>query len=503
MPESLASFDQLKARLDDVQNITSAVALLGWDQQTYMPEHGAATRGDQMATLERIAHEMFTTPAMGQLFEQSAVELASADDASDDASLVRVAKRDYDLKTRVPASLIAELAHTTSLAHTDWIKARAENNYALFAPWLEKIIALKRQEADHIGYAENRYDALLNQYEYGTSTAEVTAIFDALKKDVVPLVTRIVEQKERANDSVLRRFYDVKKQNDFSARVAHDFGYDFQRGRQDVAVHPFCEGMSRDDVRITTRFDPRFLQVALFGVLHETGHALYEQGVGADLPHYLASGTSLGVHESQSRLWENVVGRSRGFWKHYFPQIQDVFPESLSDVDVETFYRAVNTSAPSFIRVEADEVTYSLHIMLRFEMEQELLSGTLGVADAPAAWNEKFKSYLGITPPTDTLGILQDVHWSIGLVGYFPTYALGSMLAAQLYEKAAHDVPSIPADIEHGQFASLLGWLRTNIHAHGRKFTPKELVQRALGEPLNARPYVQYLTSKYGDIYGF
>ncbi len=492
---------QLKTRLEDIQNINSSAALLSWEQQTYMPEGGAATRAGQLSTLSRIAHEMFTADETGKLLQDGKAELNGADYDSDDASLIRVTQHDYDLATKIPASLVAELSHHSTMAHNVWAKARAENNYPAFAPYLEKTVDLSRRLAEYLGYTDRIYDALLDQYEPDMKTAEVEMIFADLKKDVVPLVAAIVEHQDRANDDVLHRHYDLHKQNEFAVRVARDYGFDFHRGRQDKAVHPFCQSLSRDDVRITTRFDPNFLQMALFGTMHETGHGLYEQNVGANLPTRLASGTSLGVHESQSRLWENVVGRSRGFWKHYYPLLQDVFPESLADVDMETFYRAINTSKPSFIRVEADEVTYSLHIMLRFEMENELIEGKLKVADAPEAWNAKSKAYLGIVPPTDTLGILQDVHWSGGLMGYFATYSLGSMLASQLYEKAIAAVPSIPSDIEQGQFSSLLGWLRENIHVHGRKYKPQELVKRVTGEPLQSRSYVKYLRAKYGEIY--
>lgn len=497
------TLETLKARLEDIHNINSSAALLGWEQQTYMPEGGAATRAAQLSTLSRLSHEMFTADEVGKLLQQAKAELNGADYDSNDASLIRVTQHDYDLATKVPASLIAELSHHSALAHNVWARARAENNFPAFAPYLEKTVDLSRRLAEYLGYTDRIYDALLDQYEQDMKTADVETIFNELKKDLVPMVAAIVERQDRVSDEVLHRHYDLHKQNEFAVRVARDFGFDFHRGRQDKAVHPFCQSLSRDDVRITTRFDPNFLQMALFGTMHETGHGLYEQGVGADLPGRLASGTSLGIHESQSRLWENIIGRSRGFWKHYYPLLQQEFPESLSDVDMETFYKAINNSKPSFIRVEADEVTYSLHIMLRFEMENELIEGKLKVADAPEAWNAKFKAYLGIVPPTDTLGILQDVHWSGGLMGYFATYSLGSMLASQLYEKAIVDVPSIPTDVENGNFGTLLGWLRQNIHVHGRKYKPQELVQRVTGEPLQSRSYVKYLRIKYSEIYGF
>ncbi len=497
------ALDKLKMRLNDVHYINSSAALLGWDHQVMMPEGGAPTRAAQLSTLSRFSHELFTAPVTGELLQAATAEANGIDYDSDDAALLRIERRDYDKATRIPAELVAEISQTATLAHGEWAKARAENNYALFAPWLEKVIALNRRLAECLSYKDRPYDALIDQFEPGMTTADVTAMFEDLKLSIVPMVKSIVERQDRANDDVLHRFYAESIQQDFSLRVAKAFGFDFTHGRLDRAVHPFCQSLSPIDVRLTTRYDEHFLQAALFSVLHETGHGLYEQGVSTALPPILSSGTSLGVHESQSRLWENVVGRSWGFWKHYYPQLQAAFPESLGDVDLETFYRAVNTSKPSFIRVEADEVTYSLHVLLRFEMENDLLEGKLSVADAPAAWNAKMQSYLGITPKTDTLGILQDVHWSGGSFGYFPTYTIGSMLAAQLYQAALAAEPSIPADMEQGKFDKLLGWLREHVHKHGRKYLPQELVKRATGEPLTSKPYIAYLKAKYGEIYGF
>jgi len=497
------ALQQLKTRLDDIANINSAVGVLGWDQQVFMPEGGSETRAGQLSTLSRIAHEMFIDPEVGKLLATAATESNGADYDSNDASLIRVTRRDYDQSTRIPAALVAELNHHSTMAHPVWVKARADNNFKLFAPYLQKTVELSRRMAEHLGYTDRLYDALIDQFEPGMKTVEIEAMYDDLKQSTVPMIQKIKDRQDRANDDVLRRFYEEAKQSDFAVRVSRELGYDFNRGRQDRAVHPFCSGFSRDDVRITTRYDQHFLQAALFGTMHESGHAMYEQGVGADLPKRLATGTSLGVHESQSRLWENIVGRSRAFWTHYYPLIQQVFPSSLGDVDLDTFYRAINKSAPSFIRVEADEVTYNMHTLVRFELENEMLDGKLDVMDAPDAWNAKMQAYLGITPPTDTLGILQDVHWSGGLMGYFSTYTIGNILSAQLYAKAIADVPSIPADIGQGKFSSLLGWLNTNVHAHGRKYMPQELVKRATGEPLNSRAYVQYLNTKYGEIYGF
>ena len=327
-------------------------------------------------------------------------------------------------------------------------------------------------------------------------------MFEDLRKELVPLIKSISAHVDDVDDAVLHQAFDLAKQREFSEMVVKQFGYDFERGRQDPTVHPFATSFSKNDVRITTRFDPNWLNPAMFGTFHESGHAIYEQGVSDELEgNILCGGTSLGVHESQSRMWENIVGRSRGFWKHYFPILQTYFPAQFGKVDLETFYRAINRVKPSFIRVEADEATYNLHIMMRFELEADLMAGKLKTIELPEAWNAKSKEYLGIVPQTDTLGVLQDVHWSAGLMGYFPTYSIGTSLSAQLYDKAVEKHPSIPAEMEQGKFDSLLGWMRENVHQYGRKYEPKELVKRATGEPLQARSYMNYLKKKYGEIY--
>jgi len=364
---------------------------------------------------------------------------------------------------------------------------------------------LTRQTADHLGHSGERYDALLDQFEPGMTTEDVRTMFDAIKPDLVALVKAVADLGPGAvDDSVLHRAFDEEKQRSFGEGVVRALGYDWSRGRQDRALHPFCTSFGHDDVRITTRFDPNFLPAGLFGSVHETGHALYEQGVTSRYPgDILADGASLGFHESQSRLWENLVGRSRPFWQFFYPGLQAAFPESLGDVDAERFYRAINKVEPSLIRVEADEVTYNLHILLRFEVEQALLSGELSVADAPAAWDAKMQAYFGLTPPDDAQGILQDVHWSSGAIGYFPTYSVGNLLSVQLYDRADADLGGqVAAQVAAGDFAPLLGWLRENVHKHGRKYLPRELVQKIVGGPLDAAPYLKYLKTKFGDVYG-
>ncbi len=414
-----------------------------------------------------------------------------------------MARRDFDRAARIPPDLVEALSRTTALAQDEWARARAQNRYALFAPWLERILDLQREVADALGYPERRYDALLDRYEPGLTAAELDRLFAGLEAELVPLARAVLERADPRDDAPLHGDFDEERQRRFIEGVLRDCGFDFDRGRQDRSVHPFCTSFSRDDVRITTRYDRRFLPKALFGSLHEMGHALYEQGIAPELDGtLLAGGASLGVHESQSRLWENLVGRSREFWSRYYPELRAAFPEALGGVDVERFYRAINRVSPTFIRVEADEVTYNLHILVRYELEEELLEGRLSVADAPEAWNARVAAYLGRTPPDDASGILQDIHWSIGLVGYFPTYTLGNILAAQLWEKALEEAPSIPADIEAGRFGTLLDWLRERVHRHGRKFLPAELIQRATGRPLDAGPYIRYLKAKFGALYG-
>ncbi len=496
--------EQLKNHLADVVHLRHAAAVLGWDQQVNMPPGGAPARAEQLATLSRLAHEKFVAEETGRLIEAAEAEIAGLDTDHDDAALVRVVRHDYDLATRVPTTLVEELARVTSQAHEIWARAREQADFAAFVPTLERILDLKRQEAEALGYEDRMYDALLDQYEPHMKTADVERLFGELRTELVPFVAQIFERLDAVDDSPVRKRYDVERQAEFGLQVIKKLGYDLTRGRQDKSVHPFTTEFSINDVRITTRYQEDWMPSALFGSIHEAGHAMYEQGCDQGYEGtFLAGGTSLGVHESQSRLWENVVGRSRAFWSHFYGDLQRLFPEQLGQVDLETFYRAINAVSRSLIRVEADEVTYNLHIMLRFELENDLLEGKLAVRDLRDAWNAKMEAYLGITPPDDGKhGVLQDVHWSSGLIGYFPTYSLGNFLSVQYWEKAVQDVPSIPTDIARGEFGSLLNWLRENIHRHGRKYWPAELTQRVTGEPIQVRSFLRYLKEKYTDIYG-
>jgi carboxypeptidase Taq len=497
------NLDQLKIRLREIRNLQHAMAVLRWDQQTHMPPGGAAARGEHLSTISRIQHEKFVSDEIGALLDDAAAEVAELPYDSDDASLVRVTRRDWENSRKLPTDFVAEIVRHAAASQPLWVRARATNDYALFAPALQKTVELSRRGADYRGYEDNPYDALLDRFEPGMKAAQVKSIFDDLKAQLVPLVAAIAERSDRVSDAPVHGAFDEVRQEEFGKMAVAAFGYDFTRGRQDRTVHPFATSFSRDDVRITTRFDPEFLNPALFGTMHESGHAMYEQGIAPELDDTpLGGGTSLGVHESQSRLWENVVGRGRPFWEHFYPRLQQTFPERLNDVSLDDFYRAINKVSPSFIRVEADEVTYTLHIMLRFEMELGLLDGSISVEDAPRVWNEKMQEYLGITPPTDTLGILQDTHWSSGMMGYFPTYALGTILSLQLFDTARQANPTIEETFRNGDFAPLLAWLTENIYRHGSKFEPNELIQRATGRPLEIGPYVRYLRNKFGEIYG-
>jgi carboxypeptidase Taq len=498
----MTNLQQLYARLAEISDLNRVSALAGWDQQTYMPPGGSAARAEQSATLQKIVHEMFIADETGRLLDAAAGEVRGLDPDSDDARLVSVTRRDYEKSRRVPAELVAEIARVTGQAVDVWAEARTASAWKPFSPYLARIFDLQRQLADALGYGDRMYDALLDKFEPDMKTAQVQAVFDAIKPEVISLVKAIGAKGNAVGDEVLHREYDEQKQWDFGLEVIKRYGLDFKRGRQDRSVHPFTTSFSIDDVRITTRVDRQFLSPALFGTLHETGHALYEQGFSHTLERTpLADGASLGMHESQSRMWENLVGRSRPFWNFFFPVLKGYFPEQLADQTAESFYRAANKVSPSLIRVEADEVTYGLHIMLRFEMENDLLEGRLKPDDVPEAWNARMQEALGIRPPDTAQGALQDIHWSSGLIGYFPTYQLGNLISLQLWDKINADIPDLAAQFEHGEFGALLGWLRANLHQHGRKFTSTDLLLRITGSGLNPAPYLKYLKAKYGEIY--
>lgn len=499
MPAAGTAFERLLARLADVSNLRMATALSEWDQLVNMPPRGAESRAKQLATMAKLSHEMHVSAETQGLLAEAEAEKPAGEDAQ---AMLRVARREMDKSTKVPTSLVVEMKETAALAHEVWAKARQENDYAAFAPWLEKTLELKRQYAAAIDAEKPIYDVLLDDYEEGMTAAELDPLFAGLKQETIPLVAAIQRHAGRVSEEPLTREYDVELQKQFAVGILKACGFSFERGRLDTSVHPFCTNFSPNDVRITTRYETDWLPGALFGVMHEMGHAFYELNIN---PAYeftpLAGGVSLGVHESQSRLWENLVGRSREFWNRYYPELQKTFPGQLGNVAVGTFYKSINRVKPSLIRVEADEVTYNLHIILRYEMEQELLNKKLSVKDAPARWNEKMKESLGITPPTDREGILQDVHWAGGGIGYFPTYTLGNILAAQLFETAKRELPGLMSDIEKADFAPLYEWLKMHVHQYGQKYPPRELIPKATGKPLTTEAYLKYLKGKFGEIY--
>jgi len=494
-------YARLRERLARIADVQAAQAVLSWDQETYMPAGGGEARAHQLATLGRIGHEMLTDDEIGTLLEGAAAEVSGLDPDSDEARIVLVTRRDRDKAVRVPASLVGSLARATALAQQAWAKARAQDDFASFRPHLERVLELTLQKAEALGYEESPYDALLDEYEPDMKASEVSAVFTHLHGELVPLVEAIAG-RPAPDDTCLRGDFSAASQWEFGEAVIADFGFDFERGRQDRSAHPFSTNFATTDVRITTRVDETFLPSALFGTLHEAGHAMYEQGVDGGLDRTgLAAGTSLGIHESQSRLWENLVGRSEPFWAHYYPQLQARFPDQLGDVDRAVFYRAVNRVEPSLIRVEADEITYNLHVMIRFELEMDLVAGSLSVGDLPAAWNAKYEEALGLTPSTDAEGVLQDVHWSFGLIGYFPTYTLGNLVSVQLFNQAEQDLGDLEGQIGRGEFEPLREWLREKVHRHGRKFSAQELLQRVTGGPLDAEPWLDYARRKFGALY--
>lgn len=493
--------EKLKKLLAEVADLRATSALLNWDQLVNMPEGAAEDRGEQIATLEQILHAKSTSDEMGSLLEELAPAAKQMDADSDDARIIKVAKRNFDKSTKVPPDFVSEFARVSTVAQSVWEKARAESDFSVFQPYLEQLVDLRQQYADFFKPWEHVYDPLLDDYEPGMKTADVQAIFNNLRPKQVELI-KAISEKPPVEKSFLYLDYPEKTQWDFGVEVISKFGYEWNHGRLDKSVHPFTTGFGLNDLRITTRFNTQFLPTAMFGTMHECGHALYELGINKKYNRTpLADGASMAVHESQSRLWENLVGRSRAFWKHFYPRLQELFPSQLGNVTMEAFYKAVNAVEPSFIRVEADEATYNLHIMLRLEMEIALMEGSLQAKDAPEAWNEKFQQYLGIVPPDDAHGVLQDVHWSFGGFGYFPTYALGNLVSAQLWERMEKDIPDVEEQVEKANFAVILNWLREHVHVYGAKYEPQELVQKVTGSKITPEPFMRYLDTKFGDIY--
>jgi len=492
---------QLRQILSEIADLNAASAVLNWDQLVNMPPGAAQDRGEQIATLENVIHQKATNDELGQLLDNLGAQRASLDPNSDEARLIKVAKRNFDKQKKVPAEFVTEFSRVTTVAQSIWEKAKTQSDFQLFQPYLEKIVRMRQQYAEFFQPYDHIYDPLLDDFEPGMKTAEVQEIFQALRPKQVKLIKEI-GQKKQVDRSFLLVDYPEAQQLDFGEMVISEFGYDWEHGRQDKSAHPFTTSFGVNDVRITTRLKKNYLPTAMFGTFHECGHALYEQGVAKSLNRTpLADGASMAVHESQSRMFENLIGRSYPFWKHYFPKLKEFFSSQLGNISLDQFYKGVNAVEPSLIRVEADEATYNLHIMLRLEMEISLMEGSLSVSDAPRVWNEKFEEYLGIRPENDAQGILQDVHWSFGGFGYFSTYALGNLVSAQLWKKMVEDIGKVDAQIEKADFNPILGWLRENIHQHGAKFEPQELVKKVTGSKITLEPFLAYLQEKYGAIY--
>ncbi len=502
MAEMEKKLADLKTRLTEIDDLNNANALLYWDQATYMPPGGAEARGRQSATLAKISQEKFIDPEIGKLLDDLRPYAESLPYDSDDASLIRVTRVDYERATKVSPEFVAEFNIHAAQSYQAWTEARPANDFRKVQPLLEKTLDLSRKMADFFPGYEHIADPLIDFADYGMKASSVRSLFAELRAELVPIVKAITAQPP-AEDAFLHQHYPEAGQLKFAEDVVRQLGYDFNRGRIDKTHHPFTTKFSLGDVRITTRVKEDFLGETLFSNVHEAGHAMYEQGIDLALEGTpLATGTSAGVHESQSRTWENIVGRSLGFWEFFYPKLVDYFPEQLKGVSLEQFYRAVNKVERSLIRTDADEVTYNLHVMLRFDFELALLEGSLSIRDLPEAWHERFEKDFGLTPPDDRDGVLQDVHWYAGTIGgAFQGYTLGNILSAQFYAAALKARPQIPEEMKQGQFGALHGWLKENLYKHGRKFNAPEVVERASGSPLTIQPYIQYLKEKYGALY--
>ncbi len=507
--KSLATLEPLTTRLLEIQRINSAASVLSWDQETYMPAGGGAARAEQIAVLQGLAHQKLISEEVASLLS-SWVDPATGQAAEQGQngwdeqarSLLREVWRDFSRARKLPSAFVVRLSRACSLAQQAWVEAREANDFKAFLPHLSTLLAMKREEADYLGYKVSPYDALLDVYEPGSTIAQLAPLFDQLRARLVPLLKRVTGSAVSIDHTILTQQFDNTRQVEFGRLVLTAMGYDFDRGRLDLSAHPFTTSFHPTDVRVTTRVFERDLPSCLFSCIHEGGHGLYDQGLD---PRYygtpLGEAVSLGIHESQSRLWENCVGRSRAFWRFFYPILQQTFPDQLMRVDQEQFYAAINRAQPSLIRVEADELTYNLHIMLRFEIERDLIEGHLRPDDLPGIWNDKMRHDLGIVPDRDADGVLQDVHWSMGAFGYFPTYTLGNLYAVQFFEQAKRELPDLEDDIARGQLLGLRRWLEQKIHRWGRMFTPTHLSQRITGSSLDPEPFLHYLEHKYSELY--
>ncbi|MDY7232014.1 carboxypeptidase M32 [Hyalangium rubrum] len=494
------TFPALLARMQELKDLNGVIGLATWDQETYLPAKASDARAHQLSTLQGLYHERLVDPRLGEVLAWAA---SRSELDADQRAMVRVLTHERDRAVRVPQALVKALAEAQSRALNAWRQARKEKRFALFQPALARLLQLRREQADAYGHDGERYDALLEGYEPGMRVSRLTPVLTALRDALIPMVAAIGSAPRKVADLPEGRRFDAEAQWRFSLKLLEATGFDLEAGRQDRSIHPFTGGTHPRDVRLTTRIDEANPLNALFSTIHEAGHGLYEQGF--DEAHYrtpLAASPSMGLHESQSRLWENVVGRSRAFWEHFFPALGESFPEALSGVGLDTFLGAVNRVSPSLIRTEADEVTYNLHIVLRYELELLLIHDELPLEDVPAAWNERMRRYLGVTPPDDVLGVLQDIHWSWGEFGYFPTYALGNLYSASLYRAAERAIPELTGHIRRGELLPLRDWLRDNIHREGYRVPAEELIRKVTGQGLTDADFLSYLKGKYGALYG-
>ncbi len=492
MPDALA---RLRSRLEEIHDLEAIAMLLAWDQRTMMPGAGAPLRGRHLGLLQRLAHEKLIEPELGRLLDELAPVEDSLDPDSDDAALVRLTRRLYDKAVRVPPELTSEMASVAAESAPVWVEAKATSNFALFLPALERNVELRHRYVACFEPRDEPYDILLDDFEPEMETAEVRRIFDEIKPELLALVA---EQREReVDDSFLGGDYPVERQVALSREIVDLFGTRPQTWRIDPTEHPFAGGAGIDDIRITTHYHPDNVD-SLFATMHEYGHGLYEHQIPRALERLpIGTGASLGLHESQSRLWENLVGRSLPFWRFFYPRLQERFPEQLGEVELERFYAGVNKVQPSLIRIHADEVTYGMHVILRFELEQDMINGRIALRDLPEAWNAKMEEYLGVEVTDDAHGVLQDMHWSSGAIGYFSTYLLGTVMSVQIWEKAVESLGDLDEQLGRGDFGPLREWLGENVHAHGRKYAPQETLRRATGSTIDAKPYLAYLKRKF------
>jgi len=507
----MTAYQDFQNHIAELSDILNSISILKWDARTQMPSGGAETRGYQLATLSRLAQEHFISEKTARLLDAAQAEIAGSDPDSYPVRALEQTRLYYDILQRLPLDLIGDKAALEPVSEGVWAEAKKNNDFASFAPYLQKQLDLAKRQADVVGYQDHPFDALVFEYEPSMTAAKLRTLFESLKAGLLPLLSRIVAHDKPLERDLWQQDYPVDKQKAFGLEIAQQFGYDLNRGRLDIAPHPFEISFTRQDVRITTRYNTKYLPMALYGTLHETGHALYEQGVDPVLTRtalsidflgkYPVGGTSYGAHESQSRLWENQIGRSREFWQVHFDRLREIFPDQMAGADPDLLYRSVNRVRPSLIRVEADEVTYNLHIMLRVEIELGLLEGSIQVKDLPEVWNTKMQEYLGVTPPNDSLGVLQDIHWSGGGFGSFPGYTVGNVMSAQFLQAAHRDTAGLDQSLANGNYQPLLGWLTENIYRHGRAYSASELLVRSTGHDLTVEPYIAYLTDKFTDLY--